>query len=41
MQIKGDRQLAEITESVQPMFDKFDDSKKDRKEMEEIITSLK
>ena len=41
MQIKGDKQLAEITESVQPMSDKFNDSEKDRKGMEEIIASLK
>ena len=37
MQIKGDKQLAELTESVQHMSDKFDDFKKDRKENEETI----
>ena len=37
MQIKGDKQLAELTESVQHMSDKFDDFEKDRKENEETI----
>ena len=37
MQIKGDKQPAELTKSVQHMCDKFDDLKKDRKEKEEII----
>ena len=37
MQIKGDKQPAELTKSVQHMCDKFDDFKKDRKEKEEII----
>ena len=35
MQIKGDKQLAELTESVQYMSDKFDGFKKDRKEKAE------
>ena len=37
MQIIGDKQLAELTESVQHMSDKFDDFEKDRKENEETI----
>ena len=41
MQIKGDKQLAELTESVQHMADKFDEFEKDRKEKEEIINNLK
>ena len=41
MQIKGDKQLAELTESVQHMSDKFDEFKKDRKGKEEIINNLK
>ena len=32
MQIKEDKQLAELTESFQHIFDKFDDLEKDRKE---------
>ena len=41
MQIKGDKQLAEITESVQHMSDQFDDFEKNRKKKEEIINNLK
>ena len=41
MQIKGDKQLAELMESVQHMSDKFDDFEKDRKAKEEIINNLK
>ena len=41
MQIKGDKQLAELMESVQHMSDKFDDFGKDRKEMEKTINNLK
>ena len=41
MQIKGDIQFIELTESVQHMSDKFDDFEKDRKEKEELINNLK
>ena len=41
MQIEGGKQLAELTESVQHMSDKFDDFKKDRKGKKEIINNLK
>ena len=41
MQVKEDKQLAELMESVQHISDKFDDFKKDRKENEEIINNLK
>ena len=41
MQIKRDKQLAELMESVQHMSHKFDDSVKNRKEKEEIISNLK
>ena len=41
MQIKRDKQLAELMESVQHMSHKFDDSEKNRKEKEEIISNLK
>ena len=41
MQIKGSKQLAEITESVQHMSDKLDDVEKNAKEKEEIINNLK
>ena len=41
MQIKGDKQLAELKESVQHMSDKFDEFEKDRNENKEIINSLK
>ena len=41
MQIKRDNQLAELMESVQHMSHKFDDSVKNRKEKEEIISNLK
>ena len=40
MQIKGDKKLAELTESVQHISDKFDDFEKDRMEKEEIINNL-
>ena len=35
MQIKGDKELVELTESVQHMSDKFNDFEKDRKEKEQ------
>lgn len=41
MQIKGDIQFTELTESVQHMSDKFDDFEKDRREKEELINNLK
>ena len=41
MQIKGDKQLAELTESFQHMSNKFNDFEKDREEKEEIINNLK
>lgn len=41
MQIKGDIQFIELTESVQHMSDKFDDFEKDRREKEELINNLK
>ena len=41
MQIKRDKQLAELMESVQHMSHKFNDSEKNRKEKEEIISNLK
>ena len=41
MQIKGEKQLAEPTESVQHMSDKFNDFEKDRKKKEEMINNLK
>ena len=41
MQIKEDKQLAELTESVQHMSNKFDDFKKDTTEKEEIINNSK
>ena len=41
LQIKGDKQLAELAESVQHMSDRFDDLEKDRKEKEKIINELK
>ena len=41
MQIKGDKQLADLTESVKLMLKKFDQFEKDRKEKEKIINSLK
>ena len=41
MQIKGDKQLADLTESVKLMSKKFDQFEKDRKEKEKIINSLK
>ena len=41
MQIKKDKLLAELAESVQHMSDKFDDFEKDRKEKAGIINNLK
>ena len=41
MQIIGDKQLADLTQSVKLMSEKFDEFEKDRKEKEKIITSLK
>ena len=41
MKIEGDKQLAELTESVQHMSDKFDDFEKDRKRKKEVINNLK
>ena len=41
MQIKSNKRLAEITESVRHMSDKFDDFERDTKEKKEIINNLK
>ena len=41
VQIKKDKLLAELAESVQHMSDKFDDFEKDRKEKAGIINNLK
>ena len=41
MQIKRDKQLAELMESVQHVSHKFDDFEKNRKEKEGIISNLK
>ena len=41
MQIKGDKHLEELTQSVKLMSDKFDEFEKDRKEKEKIINNLK
>ena len=41
MQIKGDKPLAELTESVQHMSNKVNNFENNRKEKEEIINSLK
>lgn len=40
-QIKGDKQLEDLTLSVKTMSDKFDEFEKDRKEKEKIIKGLK
>ena len=40
MQIKGDKQFAELTESVEHMSSKFNDLERYRKEKEEIINNL-
>ena len=41
MQIKGDKQLDILKESVPHMPEKFDNFEKDRKEKEELINNLK
>ena len=41
MQIKGGKQLADLTQSVKLMSQKFDEFEKDRKEKKKIIKSLK
>ena len=41
MQIKGDKQLEDLTLSVKTMSHKFDEFEKDRKEKEKIIKGLK
>ena len=41
MQIKGDKQLADLTQSVKVMSEKFDKFEKDCKEKEKIVDSLK
>lgn len=41
MRIKGDKKLAELTESIQHLSDKFDDFEKDRNQKEKIINNLK
>ena len=41
MQTKGDKQVANLTQSVKIMSEKFDEFEKDRKEKEKIINSLK
>lgn len=41
MRIKGDKKLAELTESIKHLSDKFDDFEKDRNEKEKIINNLK
>ena len=40
MQIKGDKQLIELTSSVEFFTFKFDELEKERKEKEELINSL-
>ena len=40
IQIKGDKQLAELAESVQHMSDRFDEFERECKEKEKIITDL-
>ena len=41
MQIKGDKQLADLTQLVKLMLEKFNEFEKDRKEKEKLISSLK
>ena len=41
MQIKGDKQLADLTQSVKLMLEKLDEYEKDREEKEKITNSLK
>ena len=41
VQIKGDKQLADLTQSLKLISEKFDEFEKDRKEKEKIISSLK
>ena len=41
MQVKGDKQLADLTKSVKFMSEKFGEFEKYRKEKEKIINSLK
>ena len=40
MQIKGDKQLIELTSSVEFLASKFDELEKERKEKDELINSL-
>ena len=40
MQIKGDKQLTELTSSVEFLTSKFDDLEKERKEKNELINSI-
>ena len=39
MQIKGDKQLIDLTSSVEFLATKFDELKKERKEKDELINS--
>ena len=41
MQIKGDKQPADLTQLVKLMLEKFNEFEKDRKEKEKLISSLK
>ena len=41
MQIKDDKQLADLTQSVKLMSEKFDEFEKDHKEKEKITNGLK
>ena len=41
MQIKGDKQLADLTQLIKLMLEKFNEFEKDRKEKEKLISSLK
>ena len=40
MQIKGDKQLIDLTSSVEFLTSKFDELEKERKEKDELINSL-
>ena len=40
-QIKGEKQLADLTESIKFMSDKFDQFEKERKEQKKVIEDLR
>ena len=39
-QVKGEKQLSDLTDSIQPIYDKVDEYERGRKAKDELITKL-